>query len=192
MNQINELWLPRATDQKDEIIISPSQNKDVDKYSNMLATVFGELGRVIKKDKNIANIAIVFHAAKASVWRAFSDAIQQAELEIIKSSFLDKTQSSFKQVVSKSSVQGDPLFLLRKRDGAKKSAQTDIDVLEQIVRHNPHQTDIEKRHCFSLYIGKCMEKGIVVSLDAKQVYEYIEKHMEVKVNDDISEARCNS
>ena len=36
-----------------------------------------------------------------------------------------------------------------------------------------HETEIEKRHCYSLYIGKCMENGIEVQRDAAQFYEYI-------------------
>lgn len=46
-------------------------------------------------------------------------------------------------------------------------------ILRQVVADNPHETEIEQRHCYSLYIGKCMENGISVQRDAVQVYEYI-------------------
>lgn len=170
VNQINELWLPAVTKQSEEIIISNSQSKDVDTYRNMLASVFSELGRVVKDGHHIA---VVFHAAKASVWQAFSTAVQISGLEITHSSILDKVQSSFKQVVSKSSVQGDPLFLLSKQSQTERSQISDADILKQIISTTPHHTDIEIRHCYSLYIGKCLENDITVCMDAKQVYDFI-------------------
>ncbi|MBQ6411922.1 MAG: hypothetical protein IJI19_00395 [Ruminococcus sp.] len=170
VNQINELWLSRVTKRLDEVIISQAQNKDVHSYGNMLTRIFNELGRVVKKD---GYIAIVFHSAKASVWGAFSDAVTNSGLAIVHSSILDKTQASFKQVVSDSSVQGDPLFLLQKKKNQKSTILSDVQILEQIIKSNPHEADLEIRHCYSLYIGKCMECGVVISMDAKQAYSYI-------------------
>ena len=171
VNQINELWLPQVTDRGQEIIISNAQNKTIQSYQDMLSTVFAELGRVIKKDRHIA---VVFHAAKAKVWRAFSDAMEKSCLTIEMSSILDKTQSTFKQVVSKDSVQGDPVFLLKKSEHINDNLQSDRQILERVLATNPYSTEREKRHCYSLYIGQCMENGIVVNMDAKQVYDYIE------------------
>lgn len=170
VNQINELWLPAVTERTDEVIISSAQNKSVDNYSEMLKTVFREIKRVTKDD---GTIAVVFHAAKATVWKAFANAIKLAGLEIEQSSFLDKMQASFKQVVSKSAVQGDPLFLLKKADAKKTAKISEEQILEQVLEENAHETEIEQRHCYSLYIGKCMENGIGVKRDAVQVYKYI-------------------
>lgn len=170
VNQINELWLPAVTKRRDEVIISSAQNKGVDTYRDMLAKVFREIGRITKDDHPIA---VVFHAAKAAVWGAFSEAIQSSGLEIQQSSFLDKTQASFKQVVSKSSVQGDPIFLLRKARLEKTGTSTEKQILQMIVAENPHETELECRHCYSLYIGKCMENGISVTLDAAKFYAFI-------------------
>lgn len=171
VNQINELWLKKITDRQEEVIISNSQNKNIDIYRDMLAMVFQEIKRVAKDD---CPIAIVFHAAKAAVWSAFSDAVKSAGLEIQKSCFLDKTQASFKQVVSKTSVQGDPLFLLRKKFAHDKNNITHEQILLTILEQNHHETEIEQRHCYSLYIGKCMECGIAIQLDAMKFYGYIQ------------------
>lgn len=170
VNQINELWLPEVTDRSEEVIISNAQKKGVDSYRNMLATVLREIKRVVKNDRPII---VVFHAAKANVWDAFSEAVHSAGLEIVQSSFLDKSQMSFKQVVSKSSVQGDPLFLLKKEDAKKTENSDDELILQMVIAENPHKTEKEKRHCYSLYIGKCMEEGVKVRMDAAQVYSYI-------------------
>ena len=177
VNQINELWLPAVTERSSEVIISAAQNKDVDTYRNMLARVFGEIRRVTKDDRPIA---VVFHAAKAAVWGAFSEAIQISGLEIKQSSFLDKTQASFKQVVSKTSVQGDPLFLLKKAGLGKNGIMDEEQILQMIVKENPHETELECRHCYSLYIGKCMEYGSPVTLDASEFYAYIQRQTGAK------------
>lgn len=177
VNQINELWLPAVTERSSEVIISAAQNKDVDTYRNMLARVFGEIRRVTKDDRPIA---VVFHAAKAAVWGAFSEAIQISGLEIKQSSFLDKTQASFKQVVSKTSVQGDPLFLLQKAGLGKNGIMDEEQILQMIVKENPHETELECRHCYSLYIGKCMEYGSPVTLDASEFYAYIQRQSGAK------------
>ena len=172
VNQINELWLQRVTERREEVIISNAQNKSLESYRDMLTDVFNEIRRVAKQD---CPIAVVFHAARAAVWDSFSEAITTAGLEIRQSSFLDKTQASFKQVVSKASVQGDPLFLLKKSDGKSNHAECGEQILKTVISENPHGTEIEKRHCYSLYIGKCMEAGVSVQKDALQVYEYIQK-----------------
>ena len=177
VNQINELWLPAVTERSSEVIISAAQNKDVDTYRNMLARVFGEIRRVTKDDRPIA---VVFHAAKAAVWGAFSEVIQISGLEIKQSSFLDKTQASFKQVVSKTSVQGDPLFLLKKAGLGKNGIMDEEQILQMIVKENPHETELECRHCYSLYIGKCMEYGSPVTLDASEFYAYIQRQTGAK------------
>lgn len=171
VNQINELWLSKVTERNKEIIISSSQNKSIDSYQDMLAEVFREIRRITKVD---SPIAVVFHAAKATVWGAFSEAIYRAGLEIHQSSFLDKTQASFKQIVSRSAVQGDPLFLLKKKKLEKAGKISDEQILKQVIRENRHETEIEQRHCYSLYIGRCMESGIPVQKDAAQVYDYIQ------------------
>ena len=172
VNQINELWLPAVTERSDEVIISDAQNKSVDTYQDMLSRVFREIGRVTKDDRPIA---VVFHAAKAAVWGAFSEAIRMSGLEIQQTSFLDKTQASFKQVVSKSSVQGDPLFLLKKTRIKKHGTMDEEQILKMIVAENPHETELECRHCYSLYIGKCMENGITITLDAAEFYAYVQR-----------------
>lgn len=175
VNQINELWLSSVTARSEEVIISSSQKKDIDQYRDMLAGVFQEVQRTTKDN---GAIAVVFHAAKAAVWGAFSEAIHVADLKIQQSSFLDKTQASFKQVVSKSAVQGDPLFLLQKRKTEKGAEANDDQILKQVISENPHETELERRHCYSLYIGKCMENGISVQKDAAQVYDYIQRVLE--------------
>jgi DNA modification methylase len=170
INQINELWLKEKTNIEDEIIISNSQNKTTQKYQQMLSCVFKEIKRVIKQNKPVT---IVFHAAKATVWKAFANAIDTAGFNIKQTSYLDKTQGSFKQVISNTSVQGDPVFLLEEKDEKHFKNLNEKTIIEKIINENPHETIIEQRHCYSLYIGKCFENGITIKMDASNFYDYI-------------------
>lgn len=166
VNQINELWLPKVTNRKDEVIISASQGKDVFTYQELLTQVFSEINRVLKPNHYAS---IVFHAAKAKVWDVFSEAITGARLQIVHTNILDKTQASFKQVVSDGSVQGDPLFLLKKSLARKNTSRlTDEEVLHSLLADHISDPDFDNRKCFSWYINRCLELGIDVTMDAKQ------------------------
>lgn len=170
VNQINELWLNNVTQREDEIIISTSQGKDVLTYKELLTQVFREINRVLKPNHYAS---IVFHAAKAKVWEAFKAAVTDAELQIVLTNILDKTQASFKQVVSDGSVQGDPLFLLKKGLARKYDLQlTDEDILRSLFADHVDDPDFNNRTCFSRYVNRCMKLGVDVKMDAKQVYEF--------------------
>lgn len=178
VNQINELWLPKVTNRKDEVIISASQGKDVFTYQELLTQVFSEINRVLKPNHYAS---IVFHAAKAKVWDVFSEAITGARLQIVHTNILDKTQASFKQVVSDGSVQGDPLFLLKKSLARKNTSRlTDGEVLHSLLADHISDPDFDNRKCFSWYINRCLELGIDVTMDAKQVYEYYDSQKRAK------------
>ena len=94
---------------------------------------------------------------------------------------LDKTQASFKQVVSDGSVQGDPLFLLKKGSARKHVSQlTDEDVLRSLLTDHMTDPDFDNRTCFSLYVNRCMKLGVDVKMDAKQVYEFYNSQKKAK------------
>lgn len=178
VNQINELWLNKVTRREDEIIISASQGKDVLTYQRLLTQVFSEINRVLKPTHYAS---IVFHAAKAKVWDAFSEAVTGAGLQIELTNILDKTQASFKQVVSDGSVQGDPLFLLKKSSARKQVSQlTDEDVLCSLLTDHMTDPDFDNRTCFSWYVNRCMKLGVDVKMDAKQVYEFYNSQKKAK------------
>ena len=178
VNQINELWLNSLTCRDDEVIISDSQGKDILVYRKLLTQVFSEINRVLKPDHYAS---IVFHAAKAKVWDAFGEAVTSSGLQIVLTNILDKTQSSFKQVVSNGAVQGDPLFLFKKTFIKKNiSRLTDKEVLYSVLAEHITEPDFDNRICFSRYINRCFELGVDVRLDAKQVYEYYDSQKRVK------------
>ncbi len=178
VNQINELWLSSVTHREDEIIISASQGKDVLTYQELLTQVFSEINRVLKPNHYAS---IVFHAAKAKVWEAFNEAVTGAGLQIALTNILDKTQASFKQVVSDGAVQGDPLFLLKKGSARKHVLQiTDEDILRSLFADHVADPDFDNRTCFSWYVNRCLKLGVDVKMDAKQVYEFYDSQKRAK------------
>ena len=175
VNQINELWLSRVTDRGKELIISSAQGKGVDEYGAMLARVFSEIARVLKPEKFAT---IVFHAAKANVWNAFGKAIDKSGMNICLTTILDKTQSSFKQIVSPDSIQGDPMLLLKKaRHLQHITEHPQEQVFEKLIRSICGSDDVDERRVYSLYVNMCLKSGVPVLFDAKEAYRKIEEKM---------------
>lgn len=183
VNQINELWLDKTTDREKEIIISPSQKKSVADYQCMLTQVFTEISRVLKPDHYAA---VVFHAAKAKIWEAFENAILDSGLAVCMASILDKKQSSFKQVVSACSVQGDPLVLLKTAEQEKNNVIRDKHILDMLLTEFYVLGIADERRIYSLYVNECLKRGQVVALDAKDAYAYIHSCIE-RYSDEINE-----
>lgn len=150
VNQINELWLNQTTDRSKEVIISPSQGKSVFDYQCMLTRVLTEIARVLKPN-NFA--AVVFHAAKAKIWEVFENAISDSGLAVCMASILDKKQSSFKQVVSSGSVQGDPLVLLKAMKQEKMDKMQDQHILNALVAEFRETKIVDERRIYSLYVS---------------------------------------
>lgn len=169
INQINELWLGTTTDRKREIIVSDAQGKDVSQYGEMMSSVFGEISRVLKPE---GMATVVFHSAHSDVWRSLTAAYLGAGLSVKATSVLDKIQASFKQVVSEVSVKGDPLLLLGKGSKAKKSNKDCAEIAESIFveAEKLGTAEREPQRLYSRFVGRCLELGIDVVLDAKEFY----------------------
>ena len=177
INQLNELWQGTLTNRTDEIIVSNAQGKDIDAYGQMMGNVFKEIARVMKPD---GKATVVFHSAKAAIWRALSLAYSTAGLNVEATSVLDKLQASFKQVVSTVSVKGDPLLLLsKKRNGNLISEiQTSEQAFHEVVERarleaNPQER--EPKRLYSRYAARCLELSIGVSLNAGEFYTKVNK-----------------
>lgn len=174
VNQINELWLGEPTNRADEIIISQSQKKDVPCYQKMMTEVFSEMKRVLKDD---AFATVVFHSSKAVVWNALCSAYSDAGFSVAATTSLDKSQASFKQVVSVGSVQGDPLILLSKGKSIRSSLHSQA-ILDEIIKNDNSDNVKNERQIYAKYIRKCLKLGVEVEFDAKTAYDYIARRME--------------
>jgi DNA modification methylase len=174
VNQINELWLGKPTNRDDEIIISPSQKKDIRRYQKMMTEVFTEIRRVLKDD---GYATVVFHSSKASVWNALCSAFTEAGFVVNAATSLNKSQASFKQVVSEGSVQGDALILLSKGKGNILYSDSQA-LLNEVIENNISNTSTNERQIYTDYVRQCLKRGIAVEFDAKTAYDYIERKLE--------------
>ncbi len=176
INQINEAWLGKLTKRKDEVIVSASQRKGVGEYAELMARVFSEIGRTIK---NHALVTVVFHSAKPAVWSALSSSYQAAGLALRATSVLDKTQSSFKQVVSEGSVKGDPILLLGKEvatrvlNGHSNGLADRIanDIISRAASLGGKEGTPQR--LYARMVARCLEENVAVPMSATEFYGLI-------------------
>ncbi|MRX80577.1 DNA methylase [Enorma sp. HF-1365] len=166
VNQINELWLDSVTNRTGEAIISPSQGKDVDDYQRLLTQSFSEVRRVLK-DEGL--MTLIFHSSKAKVWNALACAIDDAGFNVDATSHLDRAQSSFKQVVSSSSVKNDALILLSKKRSDLNAIVTGSEFDALRCLRNQASPEL----AYSEYASYCLKHGIEISLDASEAYKLV-------------------
>ena len=171
INQVNELWLGSTTDYSEEAVVSVSQKKGLPDYEVLLTRVFNEINRVIEDS---AAVTIVFHSAKAEVWRVLAKSFASAGLRVQLSSVLDKTQGSFKQVSGQDSVRGDPLLMLH-----KASASGNIDLTPPVLGAGvavaqpgvSDELDKSRERLYSRFVGQSLARGISITVDAKDFYQ---------------------
>lgn len=174
INQLNELWLGRTTVIEDEAIISPAQGKGLAEYQALLTSVFSEVARTMKPS---ADMTLVFHSSKASVWQALAASLDTAGLTVTQASILDKTQPSFKQVNGHVAVSGDPL--LRVRKSAPQSSAlcaSGLTMSELVARSGGRSVETavtprRQQHHFSEVVGKALVGGVPITMDATAVYQ---------------------
>ncbi len=172
INQINECWLGSITNNKDEVIINNSQGKDLLAYENLLNSVFTNMSTRLKQD---GLCTLVFHSAKAEIWRAIIRSYTNAGLGVRRVSILDKVQKTFKQTNSNVTVKGDPIILLEKDEKPlpNTSYKNDIELAQHLidvigVENIDKDASIK---LFSKYIISCIEAGLKITLDAKYFFK---------------------
>ncbi|MCC6312275.1 MAG: DNA methylase [Trueperaceae bacterium] len=175
VNQVNEAWLGKLTDRTAEVIVSPSQGKGVDEYARLMAQVFSEVARVMRPT---GCATVVFHASKPAVWHALGDAFSRNALAVDRTSVLDKTQVSFKQVVHEGGTRGDALFLLRPVEGAPIGAAADVDSLDDVVAALESAAagdpdELVPRRMYSRYVARCVEARVPVDVTASEFYAHV-------------------
>lgn len=165
INQFNELWLENTTDNSEEVIINPCQNKDIHSYERLMKSVFSQSSRVLKDD---GWCTVVFHSAKAEIWQSLYRVFKDNGLTPFKASILDKLQTTFIQTGSTVKVKGDPLILLSKCKTPTPTMFSSDEVLSHVLSEIPldgsDKTSEAKR--YSEYIRLCFENGLMVELNA--------------------------
>ena len=173
LNFINEAWLGRYTDRRDEAIVSASQGKSLMDYEQALTRSFAEIARILKPH---GQVTVVFHSASAAVWSAFQSAYTNAGLEVRYGSVLDKHQGSFKQVTTHGAVHGDPMLLLAKRSkrtttrGRIDSPRALSARLRRAAEYSPDPTERTPQRLYSRFVTYYLVHHQPVPMDAPSFY----------------------
>ena len=170
INQINEAWLGCITDSTDETIINGSQGKSLLQYRDLMQQVFSGMSRVLSDE---GKCTLVFHSAKAEIWRAIVDSYKQVGLESENVSILDKKQFTFKQTNSNVTVKGDPLILLTKthQESSPCRYADDKSIANELINSSEGNSDKDDAISnFSKYIMRCIENNVEITLDAKYFF----------------------
>ena len=173
INQVNEAWLGSLTDSAEEAIISRSQRKDVQDYETLMSRVFSEVGRVLKPR---GTATVVFHSSKPEVWAALGTAFGSANLNVQRSSILNKTQASFKQVVSEGSTRGDAVFLLARDNTTNGSDARCASSMESFRQRQDRGESAQ--HLYSRYVAERTELDLPVELTTLQFYNELQRDPE--------------
>ncbi len=182
VNQLNEAWLGQFTDRTAEAIISPAQGKGIPEYGRLLREVFREIARVLRPT---GSATVIFHASKSAIWQSFGDAFGSSGLQVERTTILDKTQVSFKQVVSQGGTRGDAVFLLRPSQQAPRAAQvansqimSETILAELDARAGSNPTEAAPHRMYSRFVARCVELGVGVGWDAQQFYVQLKRRRE--------------
>lgn len=176
VNQVNEAWIGNFTNRTEEAIVSRAQGKGFDEYGALQNKVFGEVARVLKPT---GAATVIFHASKPAVWHAIGSAFRENGLHVHRTSILEKTQVSFKQIVNEGGTKGDAVFLLRpgpitirRNWKAHASLNLIIDDLECAATEN--QVELTPKRLYSRYVGLCVEQGTDVEVSAPTFYKVLQ------------------
>ncbi|MGF7008641.1 DNA methyltransferase [Aminobacter sp. BE322] len=176
LNFINEAWLKRFTDRKDEAIVSPDQQKSISKYQDLLTRSFAEARRILKPT---GGATMVFHSASAEVWNALQCAYQDAGFDVEHAGVLNKTQGSFKQVTTAGAVRGDPVLLLGPRRASDAVGETNEDCVWTVAAalheaafaaRDPAETTAQR--LYSRLVNYFLSRHQRVPLDADAFYRW--------------------
>lgn len=183
VNFLNEAWLDRYTNSREEIIVSKHQQKSLQDYEALMTKALKEIHRILKPE---GRATVVFHSAAADVWNALQGAYQKAQFRVELASVLDKTQGSFKQVTTDGAVRGDPLLLLSK-DGRpnRKAPQRAWDVAEWL-REEAHRTsdpsELTAQRLYSRFVSHFLSCEQQVPVDAESFYQWLAAKQAGEVN----------
>ena len=97
LSSIWEGWIKIQTNNKEEAIINPLQQKSLFEYQELMNRSLREFYRILKPGKWIT---IEFSNTSAAVWNSIQNALQGVGFVVVNVSALDKKQGSFKAVTT--------------------------------------------------------------------------------------------
>ena len=104
LNVIIEAWLKILTNNSEEAIINPHQNKALYEYQELMSKCFDEYYRVLKPGRWIT---VEFHNSKNTVWNSITEALSKAGFIVANVDTIDKKKGTTKQLTYASAVKQD-------------------------------------------------------------------------------------
>lgn len=187
-----ESWLGVITNNGQEAIISPAQNKSVVEYQDLMTRCFTNYYKALKPNRWIT---VEFHNSKNAVWNAIQEALGRAGFVVADVRTLDKKQGSFKQVSNTTSVKQDLVISAYKPKNTftqtflskAGSEATAWDFVQQHLENLPVVVDanqngkidiVTERQAFLLFdrmVAFHIMNGIPVPIDASDFYKGLEE-----------------
>ena len=150
-----ESWLRVWTNNKQEIIESPFQNKSVSDYRSLMKDVFDKVYEYLKPN---GWMTIEFSNTSANVWNSIQNALTNSGFIIANVSALDKKQGSFNAVTNATSVKQDLVISAYKPDADFEKRFKDEAATEEGV------WDFIRTHLEKLPVSKMKSVGGMVHL----------------------------
>ena len=180
---LNEAWLGRYTERREEIVVSGAQGKTVTEYQELLRTALSELRRILKPD---GKATLVFHSASATVWNALQSAYTQAGFGVECTGVLHKVQGSFKQVTTNGAVRGDPILLLGKKPAIESQPIPCVWAVAEELLHKAVLTldpgEQTAQRLYSRLVSHFLTRHHQVPLDAEAFYQWYQERQTAEVN----------
>ena len=137
LNFIWESWLKVQTNNKEEAIENPVQEKGGEEYRELMQACFREAYRVLKPGRWMT---VEFSNTKAAVWNSIQTALTDAGFIVANVSALDKKQGSFNAVTNTTSVKQDLVISAYKPNGGfedrfREEAGTEEGVWDFVRTH---------------------------------------------------------
>ncbi|KGX84853.1 DNA methyltransferase [Pontibacillus litoralis] len=164
LNFLWESWLKVITNNKNESIINPVQNKGLEDYIRLMEKSFVEFYNILKPNRWMT---VEFSNSQSSVWNGIREAIERAGFIIANVSALDKKQGSFKAVTSTTAVKQDLVI------SCYKPSDSMVNKLESEQGSKDSVWEFVKEHLSQLpvFIGKKGEADYITERTPRVLFD---------------------
>lgn len=178
LNFLSEAWLKVITNNKDEAIISTSQNKNNLYYLNIMSNCFCEFYRILKPGKWMT---IEFSNTSASVWNNIQTAISKAGFVISNVSALNKGQGGMRAITTTTAVKQDLAI------SCYKPSDTIINKIDTCGDNSIWDFVDEHLQHIATYSGKDDKSFYITERDPRIIYDrvisyYVQKGIQVPID----------
>lgn len=185
LNALTECWLRVHTQTQPEAVTSRTQGKSLLDYQTLMQRCFQEGWRVLKPGRWMT---VEFHNSSNAVWNAIQEAIQRAGFVVADVRTIDKSQGTFKQIMTSGAVKQDLVISAYKpragfeqrfsleagtEQGAWDFARQHLEQLPVFVERGGLVEVVAERQDYLLFdrmVAFHIQRGVTVPLSASAFY----------------------